>query len=280
MSELIGPNGRPLESAPTKAVANNNVASTLAGDSTPSQVEQGPVVFDVTDATLERDVIERSRSCAVVVDLWASWCGPCRTLGPILEQVITATKGAVVLAKIDVDENPGCSQAFQVRGIPAVYAFKDLHVVDSFTGAQSVDFVQDFVDRLLPNDQELEQKQLLEAGDEHSLRALIEMVPDHVEAISKLAMLLVGSGESEEAILLLERIPATPEVRHLLALARTNTTENSGSGVSIEEELSALLEKVKTDDAARQRFVDLLELMGPNNSDTSMWRSKLASRLN
>ena len=81
--------------------------------------------IDVTDATFPVDVVERSKQVPVVVDLWAEWCGPCRTLGPILEKVIDETEGRVVLAKVDVDSNPQASQAFQVQGIPAVYALKD-----------------------------------------------------------------------------------------------------------------------------------------------------------
>ena len=80
---------------------------------------------DITDATFEADVLERSKQVAVVVDLWAPWCGPCKTLGPIIEKVIGETGGKVELAKVNVDENPQFSQAFQVQGIPAVYAVKE-----------------------------------------------------------------------------------------------------------------------------------------------------------
>ena len=90
---------------------------------------------DVSDATFESDVIEKSNEVPVVVDLWAPWCGPCKTLGPIIEKVIDATDGKVVLAKVNVDENPAIGQAFKVQSIPAVYALKDGAVVDGFMGA-------------------------------------------------------------------------------------------------------------------------------------------------
>src|SRR3954452_21798392 len=91
---------------------------------------------DVTDATFERDVLERSKTVPVVVDLWAEGGGPCKTLGPILEKVIAETGGKVELAKVDVDANQQVARQFQVQSIPAVYAVKDMKVVDGFVGAQ------------------------------------------------------------------------------------------------------------------------------------------------
>src|SRR5690606_2830275 len=101
--------------------------------------------IDVTDATFEAEVIERSTTVPVVVDLWAEWCGPCRTLGPIIEKVVDETQGKVVLAKVDVDANPMVSQAFRVQGIPAVHAVVDRRPVDSFVGAQPENVVRAFV---------------------------------------------------------------------------------------------------------------------------------------
>src|SRR5215218_2423341 len=109
---------------------------------------------DVTDATFQTEVLDRSQATPVVVDLWAPWCGPCRQLGPIIEKVVDATEGKVVLAKVNVDENPQIGQAFQVQGIPAVYALKDGKVVDGFVGAQGEPAVQAFVDQLLPTEEE------------------------------------------------------------------------------------------------------------------------------
>ena len=94
--------------------------------------------LDATDATFQTDVLERSMDVPVVVDLWAPWCGPCRTLGPIIERVIDATDGQVALVKVNGDENPGITQAFQQvvgqQGIPLVIAFKEGRPVDAFLG--------------------------------------------------------------------------------------------------------------------------------------------------
>src|SRR4249919_3074102 len=161
------------------------------------------MAIDVTDATFQTEVIERSAEAPVVVDLWAPWCGPCRTLGPILEKVTDATDGQVVLVKVNVDENPQIATAFRAQSIPAVYALKGGQVVDGFVGAYPEDVVNQFVGSLLPTEDEEENARLLAAGDEASLRQLLEREPGHPEAIVALADLLVEDGRSDEALSLL-----------------------------------------------------------------------------
>src|SRR4051794_27697900 len=104
---------------------------------------------DVTDATFGPEVVERSDDVPVVVDLWAPWCAPCRTLGPNLEAAVAATEGRVVLAKINVDENPQVTATFGVQSIPAVFALKKRTVVDQFIGAIPQTDIETFVNRLL-----------------------------------------------------------------------------------------------------------------------------------
>ncbi|MBU6317822.1 MAG: tetratricopeptide repeat protein, partial [Acidobacteria bacterium] len=164
---------------------------------------------DSTDATFQSDVIDRSMTMPVVVDLWAPWCGPCRTLGPILEKVIDATDGQVLLVKVNTDENPAISQAFQVQSIPAVYAIKDGAVVDGFMGAYPEHVVQQFVDSLLPGEGENTLASLLAEGTEGAFRAALEIEPGNEDAIIGLAELLVARGENEQALQFLARIPET-----------------------------------------------------------------------
>lgn len=230
---------------------------------------------DVTDATFTTDVVERSRTVPVVVDLWAEWCGPCRTLGPILEKVVADTGGQVELAKVDIDANPSVAAMFQVQSIPAVYAMKDGKVVDGFLGAQPEWQVAEFVQRLYPSAEDREVDRLVAAGDEASLRAALELEPSEETVIVALAELLVSDGRAEEGLALLERIPESAATRRVAALARTGGLADAGD---LDARLDSLLSQVKDDDDARQQFVDLLELIEDPDA-AGAWRRKLAARL-
>jgi putative thioredoxin len=156
---------------------------------------------DVTEDTFENDVVARSHERPVVVDFWAAWCGPCRALTPVLEAQIAEREGAVELAKVDVDANPGLSAMFRVQGIPAVKAFKDGRVVSEFVGVRSPTAVASFLDELLaPPQTEGVLESLRESGE----------LPEVVAALE--------ADDSERALdLLLAQIPgATPERRDWL----------------------------------------------------------------
>jgi putative thioredoxin len=234
-------------------------------------------MIEVTDTSFERDVLERSAQVPVVVDLWAEWCGPCRTLGPIIERVVADTDGAVELTKVDVDQNPRIAATFRVQSIPAVYALRDRQVVDSFIGAQPEATVKEFVSRLAPATTEADL--LVEQGDESSLRRALELQPDHPGAVVALAEMLVARGEADEALALLGRIPETAEVRRVAALARLGDGAALDGDNTLEGRLDGLLDRVKQDDQARREFLDLLEAMGPGDPRTVSYRKALTARL-
>jgi putative thioredoxin len=233
------------------------------------------MAIDVTDATFQTDVIDRSATVAVVVDLWAPWCGPCKTLGPILEKVVAETGNQAVLVKVDIDENPGIAQAFRVQSIPMVVGFVDGQPVDAFMGAQGEHEVREFVQRLLPTPQDTLLSSLIHAGDEASLRQALEMDPANEDAIVALGELLVARGDTDEALALLARIPETDRTRLLAATARLGTEPDDDHDAT----LTALLDQVKSDDDARQQFIDILELMGPHDPRTAQYRKQLTARL-
>jgi putative thioredoxin len=251
--------------------------------------------LDVTDATFEAEVLERSDRVPVVVDLWAPWCGPCRTLGPIIERVVDGTGGAVELAKVNIDENPQVASSFRVQSIPAVFVIHERRIVDQFVGALPERSVQEFVDRFVQVPSEADD--LASAGDEPSLRKALELEPGHEGAIVGLAGLLAERGDAEEAISLLERIPETAETRRIAARARltaasaveaASLTSVPGSrqggdadsdSPDLDARLASLLERVPGDEEARQEIVDLLETMDDDDPRRAQYRRALAARL-
>jgi putative thioredoxin len=233
--------------------------------------------MDVTDTSFESDVLERSTEVPVVVDLWASWCGPCKTLGPILERVVGETGGNVVLAKVDVDANPRVASTFKVQSIPAVFAIKDRKVVDSFVGALPEPAVRQWIAQLVPPPSEVEK--LIAAGDEASLRQVLEIEPGNEAAVVALAHQLVERGAGAEALELLARVPETPEVRHIAAVARLGDEVTVGGSTGVEAKLDGLLDRVKGDETARREFLDVLEVLGPDDPRTAQYRRALTARL-
>jgi len=232
--------------------------------------------MDVTDATFDTAVLARSAAVPVVVDLWATWCGPCVTLGPILEKVVGETDGAVELVKVDTDSNPQVAAAFQVRSIPAVYALRHGQVVDSFIGALPEPAVRAFVQSLVPPPSQADE--LVAKGDETSLRQALELEADHAGAVLALSEMLVARGDGDEALTLLARLPETAEVRRVAALARLGGPA-AGAADDLDARLDALLLRVKEEPGARQEYVDLLEAMGPDDPRTAPYRKALTARL-
>jgi len=176
------------------------------------------VVKEGSDQGFMADVIETSRAQPVIVDFWAPWCGPCRTLGPPLEKAVRGAAGKVRLVKINIDEHPGVAGQLGVRSIPAVYAFDQGRPVDGFMGAIPESQIKLFVDRLAGADMTAEIEPLLEqaaesvklgdvGGAAQAYTAVLQLDPTNTKAIAGIARVALNAGNAEEAREILDMAP-------------------------------------------------------------------------
>lgn len=246
-------------------------------------------VTDVSEADFQSVVIEGSKQTPVVVDFWADWCQPCKTLGPILERVTNETQGMVRLAKVDVDANPRLAQAFGVQGIPMVIAFKDGRPVSQFTGAVPEAAVRQFISQLTPppvDEAVVAAEALADAGDlvgaEAALNQLLVEQPTNLDAGMSLATLLLDRGAAKEAIEVLSRLSQTPDVKRLLAAARLldgGEVDLADPEVALPRLLEMVTEGGDGREKARLQMIDLFDVLGPEHPLTQEYRRRLANAL-
>ncbi len=253
------------------------------------------MISDVTEASFEADVVERSRELPVVVDFWAEWCGPCRQLGPALEDAVGKRGGRVELAKVDVDSNQNLAASFGVQGIPAVKAFRDGEVVSEFTGAIPPARIELFLDSLVPSPAD----ELVAAGDEASLREALKLDPGHGAAAASLGRILLGRGDTGEALELLEPLRGDFLAEGLAARARLSrsngdlepdprlaTAFSAWDAGDFETALETLQELIaEADDAERrdlirEAMVGIFAELGADHELAREHRRRLAAALN
>ena len=244
--------------------------------------------MDVTEATFESAVVERSRTVPVVVDFWAAWCGPCRMLTPVLEREVARRDGAVELVKLDVDANPALASSYGIQGIPAVKAFRDGHVVAEFVGAQPATAVSRFLDGLAPSKAEV----LAANGDEASLRQALELEPDRADAALALARILHRRREPGEALDILGRVHGSFAADGLAARIRLEqdgaaeeldpafAAVDGGDRARALDLLIAAVRPTRRDrDDIRRVVVGILDELGPDDPLATASRARLASAL-
>ncbi|MEY4965203.1 MAG: hypothetical protein RL274_786 [Pseudomonadota bacterium] len=257
---LIGPGGRPITSQPVQNAASGN----------------SPHIKDTGLATFAADVLVASREVPVIVDFWAPWCGPCKTLGPQLEAAVIAAEGAVKMVKVNIDENPDIAQQLRVQSIPTVYAFRDGQPVDGFMGAIPESQIKTFVANLAAGgggsghdhgDDHGHDHDHGHGGPEHTVEVLT--VGDEALAAGDFAMAAQAYGH------VLEDEPGHPQA--VAGLARAYL---AGGDI---ERAKATLQMVRPDAAADDAIraveaeISLRENPAPEAAETAALRARLAA---
>jgi putative thioredoxin len=274
-------------------------------------------VKDVTTSDFQQEVLLRSRDVPILVDFWAEWCEPCKTLSPLLERLTDEADGAFELAKVDVDANQELSTQFMVQSIPTIVAIKNGKEVDRFTGALPEASIRTFIEGILPTELDRmvdEARTALVAGDtagaEHMFRQVLDMQSDHQEAGTSLAALLIDRGDIDDGLIVLGKLAPDSDVERLQAAARLRLSAgddipeleatalehpddmdaqmNLAKALAAHSEFEPALDRLlavvarKGDgrDEARQAMVDIFEVLGNEHPLTATYRRQLATVLN
>ena len=268
-------------------------------------------IVDVSEADFEYEVLSYSQNTPVVVDFWAEWCQPCKTLGPMLERLTEEASGFFRLARVNVDENPNLALRYGVRSIPTVKAISQGQVVGEFTGLQPEARVRDFLSKLAPPSEaalaEEKAHSLLAnhqwADAEKIFRDLDEQNENQPNVLLGLVKSLLAQGKSGESLFILRNFPASREYQTAMSLNPLAETMSKYEKNQLPEEtdldtmfrgsirlamrgnhlaaLDGLLEILRQDkryrgDLARQIFLAILDLLGPEDLDARQYRKELA----
>lgn len=285
--------------------------------SNPERPDTSPHVKDVTTAEFQQEVLLRSREVPVLVDFWAEWCGPCKSLSPLLERITDEAGGAFDLAKVDVDANQELSAQFMIQSIPTVVAIKNGKEVSRFSGALPEASILEFLQGVLPTELDVmvdEARTALVTGDtagaEHILLQVLDQQSDHQDAGTSLAALLIDRGDTAEALIVLGKLIPSPDVDRLQAAARLRQaagdditvleaaasapTADDNAQIDLARALAARSEYEPALDKllavvaargsgreyARQAMIDIFEVLSNEHPLTATYRKQLASALN
>ena len=214
------------------------------------------LIKDVNEDTFMDDVIEASKTSPIVVDFWAPWCGPCKTLGPALEAEVKATNGKIKMVKVDIDQNQNLASQMRIQSIPAVFAFVDGQPIDGFMGAKAPSELKSFIEKLLENVKDdggdlseaiAVADEMLEAGEyddaAETFEAILGEDPERSPAFVGLFKAKMGAKKIDEAQKMLEDIPTAlvnkPEILALQAqIDLSSQTEGIGEINDLRETLN------------------------------------------